>query len=237
MDKTKKLLVFIIAIVLVAVLAIGFCFLWSKQHIEADLLSLNQAITVFSGLENGELQSVSIRSSANQDAEMEYTDQIHLLFSQQENQLDYLLEQESTQQQEITSFCYKSVSGKMFYQNDQGIWEEEDSSNRVPSVLAEMLSTVEQQDVKKLSVAKKDGNTVYQVALQLSALSNTIGGYQDISYMKTYTVDSEGMLIQIEMENQYVVNQNGQEDTLTVTTKTELINKNQSSIPAAIQQS
>ena len=124
MDKTKKLLVSIIAVVLVAILAIGFCFLWPKQNMETDLLCLNQAITAFSGLENGELQSVSSRSSANQDAEMEYIDQIHLLFSQQENQLDYLLEQESTQQQETTSFCYKSVSGKMFYQNNQGIWEE-----------------------------------------------------------------------------------------------------------------
>ena len=202
---------------------------------ETDLLCLNQAITAFSGLENGELQSVSSRSSANQDAEMEYIDQIHLLFSQQENQLDYLLEQESTQQQETTSFCYKSVSGKMFYQNDQGIWEEEDFSNQVPSVLAEMLSTLEQQNVKKLSVVKKDGNTVYQVKIQPSSLSDTIGGYQDISYIKTYTVDSEGMLIQIKTENQYVVNQNGKEDTLTVTTETKLINKNQSSIPDAIQ--
>ncbi len=237
MDKTKKLLVSIIAVVLVAILAIGFCFLWPKQNMETDLLCLNQAITAFSGLENGELQSVSSRSSANQDAEMEYIDQIHLLFSQQENQLDYLLEQESTQQQETTSFCYKSVSGKMFYQNNQGIWEEEGSSNQVPSVLAEMLSTLEQQNVKKLSVVKKDGNTVYQVKIQPSSLSDTIGGYQDISYIKTYTVDSEGMLIQIKTENQYVVNQNGKEDTLTVTTETKLINKNQSSIPDAIQQS
>ena len=123
----------------------------------------------------------------------------------------------------------------MFYQNDQGIWEEEDFSNQVPSVLAEMLSTLEQQNVKKLSVVKKDGNTVYQVKIQPSSLSDTIGGYQDISYIKTYTVDSEGMLIQIKTENQYVVNQNGKEDTLTVTTETKLINKNQSSIPDAIQ--
>ena len=60
-----------------------------------------------------------------------------------------------------------------------------------------MLSTLEQQNVKKLSVVKKDGNTVYQVKIQPSSLSDTIGGYQDISYIKTYTVDSEGMLIQI----------------------------------------
>ena len=82
---------------------------------------------------------------------------------------------------------------------------------------------------------KKDGHTVYQVKIQPSSLSDTIGGYQDISYIKTYTVDSEGMLIQIKTENQYVVNQNGKEDTLTVTTETKLINKNQSSIPDAIQ--
>ena len=133
------------------------------------------------------------------------------------------------------SWPVETVSGKMFYQNDQGIWEEEDFSNQVPSVLPEMLSTLEQQNVKKLSVVKKDGNTVYQVKIQPSSLSDTIGGYQDISYIKTYTVDSEGMLIQIKTENQYVVNQNGKEDTLTVTTETKLINKNQSSIPDAIQ--
>lgn len=238
MDQTKKLLVSIIAVVLVAIVAIGFCFLWPKQNMETDLLSLNQAITAFSGLENGELQSVSNRSSANQDAKMEYTDQIQLLFSQQENQLDYLLKQESTQQQETTSFFYKSVSGKTFCQNEQGIWEEDQSSsNKLPAVLAEMLSTVEQQDVESLSVTKKDENTVYQVILQPSTLSDTIGGYQDISYIKTYTVDSEGMLIQMKTENQYIVNQNGKEDTITVTTETKLINKNQSSIPDAIQQS
>ena len=169
---------------------------------------------------------------------MEYTDEIQLLFSQQDNQLDYLLEQNSTQQQEKASFCYKSVSGTLFYKNDQGIWEEEQSSsNQVPSVLAEMLSTIQAQDVEKLSVSEKGGDTVYQVTVRPSTLSDTTAGYQDLSYQKTYTVGSEGILLQIETENEYTVNQNGQEDTLTVTTRTELIHWNQSSIPATIQQS
>lgn len=205
--RRKKLLIAGIAVVLVAAAALfGVRYLLQSNYIQEVVSAMEQ----FSALDNGFLEAKAESRSEGRNPSLEYLDATRLYFTQDGDQLDYVLIQHTQQDDQDLVFGYKQIGQERYQTEDGEHWVSSSSTgSRFPAVLAEMIQKPDASQVKSIRKTREGSDSVYLVVFEpgrsdsSDAVQQTVGYYKDITYTKTYTVGEDGLLKKVEIYNKY----------------------------------